>query len=242
MALCINTRYLAFLEAFKPLLTTLDMYRTAAAGSIGLRHDVDKRPDMALAMARVEAEHGISSTYFILTTADYWQDPRAAAIVGEISELGHEIGYHNDLLSLFVQGEDDLRDRLERDLEALREAAGQTIIGTASHGSRWAREGMFLNYYVWEEWTTYYPTHPNYEQVFRGETPVSIPKIKMADFFEYEAYALVDRDHTKDYYSDTDRTFNVGDIHTRLVQQPKVQVMVHPNKRDYDGSWLWVSE
>jgi len=60
-----------------------------------LRHDVDKRPDMALRMARLEAEKGISSTYYF-RRAEHCFDP---AIIGQVAALGHEIGYHYEVLA-----------------------------------------------------------------------------------------------------------------------------------------------
>ncbi len=58
-----------------------------------LRHDVDRRPENALAMAKLEHEHGIQSTY-------YFRYPNTfnIKVMDQIYSLGHEIGYHYEVL------------------------------------------------------------------------------------------------------------------------------------------------
>lgn len=60
-----------------------------------LRHDVDRFPERALTLARLEAEYNISSTwYFRYKPGVFKKD-----IVKNIFSLGHEIGYHYEVLS-----------------------------------------------------------------------------------------------------------------------------------------------
>jgi hypothetical protein len=58
-----------------------------------LRHDVDRDPQNALAMAKLEYEYGIKSTY-------YFRYPYTfnIKIMKKIFSLGHEIGYHYEAL------------------------------------------------------------------------------------------------------------------------------------------------
>ncbi len=60
-----------------------------------LRHDVDSRPGMAAKMAKRENRLDIRSTYYFRYTKDIF-NPH---IIGQISDLGHEIGYHYEVLS-----------------------------------------------------------------------------------------------------------------------------------------------
>ncbi len=55
-----------------------------------LRHDIDRKPENALAMARLEAEHGISGTYYVRTIGKTFKP----ALIRRIEALGHEVGYH----------------------------------------------------------------------------------------------------------------------------------------------------
>lgn len=59
-----------------------------------LRHDVDRKTQRALIMARLEHELGIKSTYYFRFNKKTFQ-PR---LIMEIAEMGHEVGYHYETL------------------------------------------------------------------------------------------------------------------------------------------------
>jgi hypothetical protein len=63
-----------------------------------LRHDVDYSLPAALEMARVEAELGITATYFLmLSGADYnLMSPGDHGVPAQLTALGHEVGLHYD--------------------------------------------------------------------------------------------------------------------------------------------------
>lgn len=63
-------------------------------GAIILRHDVDRKPERALRMARLESDVGIQSTYYFRSTREAFRPE----IMHEIEMLGHEIGYHYEVL------------------------------------------------------------------------------------------------------------------------------------------------
>lgn len=59
-----------------------------------LRHDVDRDPETAVLMAKIERKHNIKSTYYfrhIERTLKY-------DLMRSILEMGHEIGYHYEVL------------------------------------------------------------------------------------------------------------------------------------------------
>ena len=60
-----------------------------------LRHDVDRRPANSLAMAQLESEMELFATYYFRTIPLTFK-PK---IIKEISDFGHEIGYHYENLS-----------------------------------------------------------------------------------------------------------------------------------------------
>ncbi len=60
-----------------------------------LRHDVDSRPGMALKMAELESRQDICSTYYFRFVKGIF-DP---GIMKQIRDMGHEIGYHYEVLS-----------------------------------------------------------------------------------------------------------------------------------------------
>ena len=59
-----------------------------------LRHDVDRKPENALKMAELENRLGITSTYYFRMKEDVFKP----AIIKEIASMGHEIGYHYEVL------------------------------------------------------------------------------------------------------------------------------------------------
>lgn len=60
-----------------------------------IRHDVDRMPGNSLATARIESELGIKATYYFRATKKVF----IPKIMKEIEDLGHEIGYHYEVLS-----------------------------------------------------------------------------------------------------------------------------------------------
>jgi hypothetical protein len=59
-----------------------------------VRHDVDDEPEYALKMARLESELNIKSTYYFRTNENVF----VGNIIREVNSLGHEIGYHYEVL------------------------------------------------------------------------------------------------------------------------------------------------
>jgi hypothetical protein len=83
---------------------------------IVLRHDVDRSPKNALAMAKLEHEYGIQSTY-------YFRYPNTfnMRVMKQIYSLGHEIGYHYEVLD---KARGDCRKAIavfQKELEIFRE-------------------------------------------------------------------------------------------------------------------------
>jgi hypothetical protein len=60
-----------------------------------LRHDVDSRPLRSVKMAQLEHSMGISSTYYFRHTDNVF----IPHIIKEVADLGHEIGFHYEVLS-----------------------------------------------------------------------------------------------------------------------------------------------
>jgi len=82
--------------------TFADFTQSPKKRTIILRHDVDRLPDNALQMARLEHEAGIAATYYFRAVPESWDEE----IILEIAGLGHEDGYHYENL--------DTEDRRQR--------------------------------------------------------------------------------------------------------------------------------
>ena len=65
-------------------------------GEIYLRHDIDLSLDAALTMAEVEAEHGVVTTYLLMTESVFYNlaSSEGVAAIARLRELGHAVGLH----------------------------------------------------------------------------------------------------------------------------------------------------
>ena len=160
---------------------------------VGLRHDIDRRLDSALVLGRLEHARGLRATYFVLHTASYYErrDELLAALRRLQDDYGHEIGWHNDLVSLQLTAGVDTRTYLAGELAWLR-TAGIDIRGVAAHGSYLAHRHGFVNEYFFADVAAPLPGFPNFDVVpLPGGSPLRIIKGTLAEFgFEYEANSL----------------------------------------------------
>ncbi|MFC3959091.1 hypothetical protein [Halovivax cerinus] len=93
------------------------------------RHDVDRKPENSLAMARLEAEYDIPSTYYFRTIDKTFQPE----LIREIEDLGHEIGYHYEDMDRVDGNVAEAHASFATHLERLREHA--TIDTVCMHGN-----------------------------------------------------------------------------------------------------------
>ncbi len=65
-------------------------------GDLFLRHDVDLSLPAAVAMAEVEAEHGVTTTYLLMTESVFYNlaSAEGVAAASRLRELGHAVGLH----------------------------------------------------------------------------------------------------------------------------------------------------
>lgn len=187
------------------------------AGDLALRHDVDERLDSALVLARLEADRGLRATYFVLHTAPYWRDPDLLPRLLSLQELGHEVGFHNDLVTLERVHGVDVAEYAPRELERLRRA-GLDVVGTAAHGSPWCHRLGFHNNYVFAGWDEPVPGFP--------ATEVKSKLDPAALGLEYEAYHVPHDVYFSDSTFERDRRSHPADL--ELEPGRRTIVLVHP--------------
>jgi len=119
----------AALDAGYQAQPVADFIAAPAARPLILRHDVDRFPQNALAMARAEQALGVRATYYFRTGITSF----SPSVIRAIHALGHEIGYHFEVLSR--AGGDRRRAEVlfRADLRRLRELAPVTT--ASAHGS-----------------------------------------------------------------------------------------------------------
>jgi hypothetical protein len=145
------------------IVTQKDFEKTFSKDKVvlSIRHDMDRNIDGAIRMAYREHKYGVKATYFVLHSAKYYGKTelnyfkRNDQVIYYLRKLqdsfGHEIGFHNDLITLQVVYNIEPKAFLAEQLKWLREN-GINIIGTCAHGSPWCYVYHYLNYYFWKNY------------------------------------------------------------------------------------------
>lgn len=83
-----------------------------------IRHDIDTRFDLpiALIMADFENRNNVIASYYFRTVPETYD----IHLIEKIRDLGHEIGYHYEVMSLAKGNEAEAMKRFVKDLEELR--------------------------------------------------------------------------------------------------------------------------
>lgn len=171
-----------------------------------IRHDIDHDLENGLRIAKWEADRGIRATYCLLHTAWYYGELVNDRYVHSdfllegierISEMGHEINFHNNLIALALREDVDPIILLESELE-FYDSLGVPVTGTSTHGDALCRELNFRNWELFKECCDDRFGGPRtVRHVVNEETrEYELGKYSMFDFgLEYEAY-----DISKDFY------------------------------------------
>ena len=94
-----------------------------------LRHDVDLLPDHSLATAKTEHELGIRAVYYFRAVPESWDE----AIIKQIADMGHEVGYHYESLTNCKGNVASAYDDFRQNLQELRRLTPVETI--CMHGS-----------------------------------------------------------------------------------------------------------
>jgi hypothetical protein len=105
-----------------------------------LRHDVDLKAKQSLATAKIEASLGIKSSYYFRVVPQSNQPE----IITAIADLGHEIGYHYEDLSIFKGDCVKALQHFETQLQYFRQFYPvKTICMHGSPSSKWDNKDLW---------------------------------------------------------------------------------------------------
>jgi hypothetical protein len=110
--------------------------------TVVLRHDVDRKPENALKMAELEHALGVTSTY-------YFRHPHTfiPEIIEQVLSLGHEVGYHYEVLAKARGDYEEAIDLFARELEEFRSLCDvRTICMHGSPLSRYDNRDLWKRY------------------------------------------------------------------------------------------------
>ncbi len=112
---------------------------------LAVRHDCDNVIHPAVRLAEWEAARGYRSTYYILHTSPYWQDKTLLQeSLERIAGCGHEIGIHNDALTVALETGRDPVEVLHEVTDELR-GYGHKVRSTVAHGNRLCHIARYVN-------------------------------------------------------------------------------------------------
>ena len=112
-------------------------------GTIILRHDVDRLPEQALKMARIEHGMRVKASYYFRCHRHGFDE----SVIRSVAALGHEIGYHYEDLSHAQGNFEKAITAFEKNLAGLRKLAEIKTI--CMHGNPL---GNFDNRKLWERY------------------------------------------------------------------------------------------
>lgn len=100
-----------------------------------LRHDIDFDLAPALAMARIEAEMGLFSTWFVLVRTEHYNlfSAEGSRIVEEILGMGHRLGLHFDCVLYPGATEPELNAACAREASLVEEWFGVDMPAVSIH-------------------------------------------------------------------------------------------------------------
>jgi hypothetical protein len=184
-----------------------------------LRHDVDRSVNRALRMAEIESSLGIKSTYYLRTTRSVFK-PEALVL---LHELGHEVGYHYEVLASAKGSIGKAILMFERELEMFRHVVPVETV--SMHGSPLS---PWNNLYIWKSMEL---------SSFRliGEAYLSI------DYKNIYYFTDTGRSWNSQRYNFRDKVdslqpefpiFSTPDLIAFLCKCPKTPVLInaHPNR------------
>lgn len=187
----------------------LDIIKSIDSSNIFIRHDIDNHIDNIYSMASEEYSLGIRSTYYFLHTARYFDYSESFKnIIKKIISLGHNIGFHNDILTMWLNTKISPAYIIEPPLDWLKDICD--IKSTSAHGANRYDHNKYINYQVWSE----------YDNELNEGYPIRWPQISLKTYEMEETYFM----NFTHYISDTSGKF--------------IGYIVDDNKKMFEGSLM----
>jgi len=102
--------------------------------SVIIRHDIDLEIGKAVRMAQIEKEMGVSSTYFVLVSSNFFNifSKRNQDQLRRICDMGHAVGLHFDEVK-YEGGQTDLVQAMEEEAALLEKCLGREVRSLSMH-------------------------------------------------------------------------------------------------------------
>lgn len=103
--------------------------------SVIVRHDIDNDLEKALTFSELEREMGISSTYFVLVTSNFYNifSDKNKNILKSICSAGHSIGLHFDETQYDRTDENWWSTAIDQEISFLEHCMGREVTDVSMH-------------------------------------------------------------------------------------------------------------
>lgn len=103
-----------------------------------LRHDIDYSLAKAVALAELERELGVSSTYFVLLTSEFYNllSKDNLSKISKIGKLGHDIGLHFDEVNYseeYYKDHGGIENVILEEVNLLKQITGIDVASVSMH-------------------------------------------------------------------------------------------------------------
>lgn len=102
-----------------------------------LRHDIDCSIEAALEFAELEQECGVTSTYFVLVSTDFYNifSKKSHNLLEKIQALGHEIGLHLDetVYPKCAHDSSCIQEKILQEVALLQTVTGRPVTTVSMH-------------------------------------------------------------------------------------------------------------
>lgn len=108
-----------------------------------VRHDVDEKPQNALDLGKIEFNYGIHSTYYFRMVPHIFEPE----IIRDLVALGHEIGYHYEVLDQTKGDYKKARELFKTNLQTLRQLYNvKTVCMHGNPVTPWVNKDIWTNF------------------------------------------------------------------------------------------------
>lgn len=184
----------------KKILTLREIFldKENIAGEIlTIRHDIDHDINTAVKIAEWENKNSINSTFCVLHSSLYYGDldfgknsydhsSEMLQAIRYIQSLGHEINYHNNIVTLGLTKNINCKSLLFNEISDLFKY-GINIAGSSTHGDKLCKELGYRNWHLFKECDLKFKSN----EIFYKNKAINLREYSLKDFYlNYEAYGL----------------------------------------------------
>ena len=139
------SKYINLVDSLCKVKVIDSFYNMCSSSSnvVVLRHDVDRLPENSLRFANIQSDFGIRGSYYFRVLTEIWEEE----IINEISEMGHEIGYHYETMDTANGDMDKAWDLFRWNLDKFRKLVDVKTV--CMHGSP---RSKFDNRDLWKKY------------------------------------------------------------------------------------------